>query len=325
MKKEEVIGLDVGYSNTKIVTSGQPLMFRSVIGPARDFKFALSEKTAAPGEVVQVSDKTFFVGERTALCDHIYTSKTRDWTASNIFTALVTSALARIKPLLDESAEVSVVSGLPVDFMADKATTAEQISAVASILQLKVVKVEIIPQPFGTFFDYALDPSGKSIFTTKIGLFGVIDVGWNTTDFILIKNFENNIERAGGSITTGVYSIYDSIRADFMHRFGRNNFTIPEFEECVRRTKSIKLGKHIQDVSAIVKTHVSQTAQTIEGIIKSKWSSEDELDTVLLTGGGGSLLRDYLGNYSHDTRLTVGPQMANARGYFKRGMLRRKA
>ena len=308
MKKVEVIGLDAGYSNTKIATSGQPLMFRSLVGPAWDFKFALSEKTAAPGEVVQVSDKTYFVGERAAaFCNHIYTSKTRDWTSSDIFTALVTSALARIKPSLDQSAEVSVVSGLPVDFMADKATTAEQISAVASRLQLKVVRVEIIPQPFGTFFDYVLDPSGESIFTTKIGLLGVIDVGWNTTDFILVKNFENNIERAGGSIATGVYSICDSIRSDLMYRFGRNNFTITEIEDCVRRTKSIKVGKYVQDISEIVKTHLSQTAQHIEGIIKSKWSSEDVIDTVLLTGGGGSLLKDYLGNYSHDTRLTVAP------------------
>ena len=160
---------------------------------------------------------------------------------------------------------------------------------------------------------------------TNIGLLGVIDVGQHTTDYILVKNLKNNLDRAAGSITTGVFTIIDGVRRRLMHSFGRNNITDSEAEECVRRTKLIKIGRHVVDVSAIVDTQMRNTAQTIIGAIKSRWAQEGEIDTVLLTGGGSILLKEYLSTFSDDAQLIAGAQIANARGYFKHGVLLQKA
>lgn len=321
MKKGEVIAIDVGYGHTKIVTSDQPIIFPSQIGPARELTFALTDKAEAPGEKVMVGDQAFLVGKSADHCNTTFVMKTRDWISSPIYAAVITSVFARVMPSLDLSAELSIVAGLPVDYIGDKATAAAQIRSVASTANINLKSVEIIPQPFGTFFDHVLDMSGEpKISAASIGLIGIIDIGYHSTDFILVQGVENNIERAGGSITTGAFTIYDYIRSDLMHRFGRNNITLAEIEDCVRRRQSLKIGKHTQDVSVIVQTHMRNTAQTIIGAIRSKWSQEGELDTVLLTGGGGSLLRDYLNGCCDDTRLVPGPQMANARGYYKRGM-----
>lgn len=325
MKKEEVIAIDVGYSYVKMVTSDQHIIFPARIGPAPELTFVLGNKMEKPGEKVTVSDKTYLVGQSADLCGTTFTMRTRDWISSPMYLALIVSAFARLMPLLDLSADFSIVAGLPVLYMADKTTAAEQIRTAASILNLNLKSIEIIPQPFGTFFDHVLDMTAEPAISNKIALVGVVDVGYHSTDFILVQDLQHNIERAAGSITVGVSSIYDGIKNDLMHRLGRNKITTTEIEECVSRSKTIRIGKRVQDVSMVIQPHMDNTAQTIIGVIKSAWAQEAEIDVVLLSGGGGILLKEHLSGISDNTLLKAGAQIANARGYFKRGVLMQKA
>ena len=136
MKKEEVVAIDTGYGHTKVVTADHRIMFPSNVGPARESTFALGDKTEFPGETVTVRGETYFVGKKTDVCDTTFTLKTRDWISNNIYAALITSAFARVMASLDSTAEILVVTGLPVDYMPDKAKAEEQIRMVASTLNL---------------------------------------------------------------------------------------------------------------------------------------------------------------------------------------------
>ncbi len=326
MKKEEVIGLDIGYGFCKGVTTDQHTIFPSTVGPKRDFSFKVGGDSAElPGETVTAAGESYFVGKKAELCDTTFNLLTSNWVQSKIYLALLISLLMRVAESIDSSTEVTVVTGLPVNYMRDKAIVEEQVRCAAKSTEIQLKSVIVIPQPFGALFDYVLNLSGEASVPGKISLLGVVDIGYRTTDYVLVKNLEAYIERAAGTMMTGVFSIIDNVRRDLMHRYNRDNITGMEAEECIRRSKSIKIGGENIDVSDTVNVHTRNAAQTIIGEIKSRWAPEGELDTVLLSGGGSILLKAHLKDISHECKQIEGAQFANARGYFKHGLFLQKA
>ena len=321
MKKCKVIGVDIGYGYSKIVTAERRIKFPSCVGPEKTFIFDLSDKEDLPGETVQVGGEIFFVGKKAELCDTTFSLRTRNWPKSNIYAALLASALTRAMESTSHDSEVFVVSGLPVAYMKDKVKAEEQVRLASTSLNIQLCGVKIIPQPLGGFFDFVLDESGEPTITQKTHLLGVVDVGHHTTDYVLVKHLRDNLERASGSITGGVHNIIDCVRRDIMQRYSRDNISYSEAEECVRRTRTIKIKGEDKEVSDLVLSHVHNTARNIIGEIKSRWSQEDEVDLVLLSGGGSILLKEHLRDISHSTKLLEHAQFANSRGYFKHGLL----
>jgi len=325
MEKDEIVGLDGGYSGTKVMTAAQSFMFPSAVGPARELSFTLPNSHDIAEETVTIDGATYFTGKKAEhCCDTMLYQLTRDWLKSVNYLALLHTALRRAIKFSQPNSEIFVVSGLPVDYMKDKETAEGQIRAVAKTLGIKLSGVKILPQPFGTFFDFILDENGEPTVTERIGMIGVIDIGQNTTDYILIRNLRDNIERANGSLTMGVFGIIDGVRRDLMQMFSRDNLRYAEVEACIRKSKSIRINGEDKDVSDVVNAHISNTAQSIMGEIKSRWSKEGDVDLILLTGGGCILLREELKKISHTVKIMPGAQRANARGYYKYGLLLRK-
>lgn len=321
MNKLDVIGVDIGYGYSKIVTATRRLIFPSCVGPEKTFTFDLSNREDLPGETVQVGGEIYFVGKKAELCDTTFSLRTRDWVEDDIYAALLSSALTRATESTSRDSEVFVISGLPVAYMKDKDKVEEQVKLTAKSLNIQLRGVKIIPQPLGGFFDFVLDETGEPTITQKIHLLGVIDVGQHTSDYVLVRHLRDHLERASGSITGGVYNIIESVRRDIMQSFGRDNVSYTEAEECVRRTRMIKIKGEDKDVSDLVSSQVRNTARNIGGEIKSRWSQEGEVDLVLLSGGGSILLKEHLKDVSHSTKLLEGAQFANARGYLKYGLL----
>lgn len=321
----KIISLDVGYGFTKAVYDGKPTIFPSLVGPARELTFKVTERQDLPGEMIEIRGGNYFVGKKAELSDRTFPLRTRDWVESDLYAALMASGLVRATVGDPASTEIFVVTGLPVEYYArDKGKAEDQVRSVASHLGLKVGGVRVIPQPFGSFYDHILGMDGAPTMTESLRLVGVVDVGQHTTDYILIKNLRDNLERASGSMTGGVFQIIDRVRRDLISRYDRDNITISEAEECVLKGRPIKIkGKDIE-VSDIVQSQIRAVAQGIVGEIKSRWAHEGEPELVLLTGGG-ILLRSYLQGISHSTQVIEGAQLANARGYYKFGMAIRRA
>jgi len=204
-------------------------------------------------------------------------------------------------------------------FARDKEKAEEKVRFVSAHLGIKLAAVKIIPQPIGTFYDFLVDFNGSLTGTHKHRLVGIVDIGMHTTDFLLIKNLKDNLERASGSLTGGVYGIIEAVRREILGKFDRDTVTMKEAESCVLKRKPIKIKGVDMEVSDIVNKHISATAQNILGIVKSSWSHEGEPDLVLLTGGGSILLRSHFSDLAETTQLMEGAQLANARGYYKYG------
>ena len=322
----KVIGVDVGYGHTKAVVDGKPTIFPSLVGPARVLSFRLTDAKDLPGEDITIQGKSFFVGKKAELCDTIFSMHTRDWIESDIFSALLSSALTRAINYDVKNIETIIVSGLPVEYFArDKKAMEDRVRLVAGDLGIKLAGVKIVPQPIGTFYDFLINMDGTATGEHCYRLAGVVDIGMHTTDFLLIKDMNDNLERASGSLTGGVFGIIESVRRSIVGKYDRDSVTIEEAENCVVRKQPIKIkGKTIK-VSDIVNSHMSSTAQTIVGVIKSSWSYMGEPDLVILTGGGCVLLKNHLRGLAQATHLIEGAQLANVRGYAKIGELVRES
>ena len=148
----------------------------------------------------------------------------------------------------------------------------DRVRLVAGDFGIKLAGVKIVPQPIGTFYDFLINMDGTATGEHCYRLAGVVDIGMHTTDFLLIKDMNDNLERASGSLTGGVFGIIESVRRSIVGKYDRDSVTIEEAENCVVRKQPIKIkGKTIK-VSDIVNSHMSSTAQTIVGVIKSSWS-----------------------------------------------------
>src|SRR5208283_3076459 len=149
------MGIDVGYGYTKIVTAHGSIIFPSRVGPAKELSFSLKEGADAIGETVEYAGERYFVGDKARHCDVTYTLRTRGWVVSKMYGAFLTSAIARAingrKAESDPDA-VIVVTGLPVDYMRDKTKAEESVRKTCDGIGLHVAGINVIPQPFGSFF-----------------------------------------------------------------------------------------------------------------------------------------------------------------------------
>lgn len=320
------IGIDLGYGYTKVVTAKTSIIFPSSVGPAKELSFSLKENMDAAGETIKYGGELYFVGEKARHSDVTYTLRTRGWVESKMYGVLLTSAITRVLNCCDASGsnEIIVVTGLPVDYMRDKTKAEDSLMKVCDQIDVGIAGINVIPQPFGSFFDMFYDNDGE--ISGSAPLFkrlGIVDIGYHTTDYILIEDAKHNIERASGSMPTGAHEIYDIVARELKNTFDRDTVTVEEAEHCVR-TKYFKVSGQNRDISAVVDRVLSQVGQKITGIIKSKWNLAGEVDVVLLTGGGGALIQPHVSSIAHTHFLITDSQMANARGYYKRSILLEK-
>ncbi|MFO0753588.1 MAG: ParM/StbA family protein [Thermodesulfovibrionales bacterium] len=319
------LGLDIGYSATKGVWEGGHFTFPSVVGYAKDLNFSLREGKASPEEEVEYNDKRFFVGERAQLSDFSLPLKTRDWIESDIYAALMISALKRFMKgvELSEIEKVIIVTGLPVNYMRDREKAEQVVLRVFSTLRIDPgrVRVNVIPQPFGAFFHFFFDNDGAVNRNAPAARrFGVLDIGHGTTDWILVENARTYLEKASGSVPIGTHTVYDMLCTALLNEYGLDHFTAADAETCIR-SKQLKVAGQVRDVSRLVSAVLEQVGLRIAGTVKSKWSSEGAIDFLLLEGGGAELLHHHLSSIAPVTFKAEDPRMANARGYYKRSVM----
>ena len=318
------MGIDVGYGYTKVVTEHYSIIFPSHVGPAKELSFSLKEGVDAIGETIEYDGERYFVGEKARHSDVTYTLRTRGWVESKMYGALLTSAITRAMNCsyaVSDPDAVIVVTGLPVDYMRDKTKAEESVRKTCDGIALHIAGINVIPQPFGSFFDMFYDNNGEIAGSAPLfKRLGIIDIGYHTTDYILIEDAKHNIEKASGSVPSGAFEIYDIVARELKNMSDRDTVTAEEAEHCIK-TKYFKVSGQNKDVTTLVDHVLSQVGQKITGIIKSKWSIVGEVDVVLLTGGGGALIQQHISSLAHTHFLISDPQMANARGYYKRSVL----
>lgn len=313
---QTAIGIDIGYGNTKVNTGGTVFSFPSIVGNFQESVSIGFDRGTL--ECVEIDGEKFLIGEsaRRHSSRH-YTSRSRDWIGTIHYRALLKHALKKC----NATGEAIITTGLPVDFRADK----ERLTAIVKDVALKCgvnAFVHVLPQPVGAFFSLLFDEKG-SVLESRLASsrVGILDIGFFTTDLLTIDGM-SVVEKQLASFENGVSTALEAIRQDLADTY-KLQLDIRRTDEVVRRGKVSVYGEE-KDITAISGKRLGELETEIQAQAQTIWGNAADLDRVILSGGGATMLSPYLNLYRHATVIRNAAE-ANAAGFYRNSFRRARA
>ncbi len=323
----EVIGVDIGYGFVKSYNGHDEVVFPSVVGIGRDISY-LSQlstyKSPLDTLALDYNGKKYFIGNY-AIRQSSIPSRSLDIKKPEDLNTLLLFLTSLGIFAREPNQQFSVVTGLPTNYilsyqdqlkniLAGEHHFSIHIKGKPEERQITVNDIKIVPQPFGTLFNLVLDNNGEIAdqeMTNKI--VGICDIGFKTADFVVADSLEF-VDRLSSSSNSGMVSAYEIIAAMIRSRYkiDKKDFELDQ----IVKNKSIKIAGVNHDISDIVSEAYFNLAAKIKTELDSLWDYR-ELDAIILTGGGGESLSEYLIPKFNNMMLVQDAQFANVKGFFK--------
>jgi plasmid segregation protein ParM len=330
----EIIGIDIGFGFTKATNGKESLVFKSVLGEATELQFREQIIADAADEEhlqVEVDGKSYFVGELAERQSNVrFFTLDQAQFISSFAKSLALSAAAR---LVGGYIPVNLVTGLPIGHYR------QHKDELARILQgehkvtitgadgkrqektVNVNKVRVIPQPFGSLFNIMLNDLGdlgdKRLVREKIG---IIDVGFRTSDYTVSDKMRYS-ERGSRTTDSGIARAFTVIAGKLREKSGVN-VELYRLYDAVDRG-SIKIRGKEYDLKGITEQVFSQLATAVANEVDRLWVDDWDMDTMVITGGGGAVLAKHLQPLLNGHVTPVDPardaRLFNVQGYWKFG------
>jgi len=300
----EVLGLDIGFGFTKAANGREHLMFKSLIGDAEEIQFKSNFTMTSPTECLHVTidGNDYFVGEyaeKQSTVRH-YTLEQDKLTAD----FLKVLSLTAIGLMTEKYVPLNVVSGLPVLYFRDYSEQYKKILAGHHEIiyhqpdgqqiqrRLNINKVRMIPQPYGSMMNILLNDRGKmtnrDLAKQKVG---VVDIGFNTTDYILIDKL-HYISRGSKTINLGISDCFRQIADKIRQKSGLSIELYRLYNPVDSGT--IKLKGQEYNLEKTTEQVFKQTAEVIANEDNQSWADDWDMDTIVITGGGSKELASHM-------------------------------
>lgn len=165
-------------------------------------------------------------------------------------------------------------------------------------------KVQVVPQAIAGLYGYLYDHQGNRKQPDLVGLIAGVDIGWVTTDFIVIEiGLDSSISVRGDmsdTIEVGLSSVIDITRSYLENEYGSVNAN--EFENQLTKNpeRIIYQGK-VMDMRDMWETAKEQVSLTIVNAIRQKWRDKANYISKTILFGGGA---DDLGYHLRETFMT---------------------
>lgn len=330
----EVIGLDIGFGFTKATNGKRSLIFKSVYGEANEVQFReqlLQSKDKEEHLQIELDGVSYFAGElaERQSQERFFTLDQAQFVSD--FTKVL--ALVPLSRMVERQDPVKLVAGLPVShYRQHKKEIVEILKGQHEVTVIdqnrertdtvvRITNVRVVPQPFGALMNLMLNDIGevrdRRFLDEKIG---VIDVGFRTTDYTIADRTRYS-ERGSLTLDLGVSKAFGAIANKLQESSGINVELYRLFDAVDKG--SIKIHGKRYDLSLIKDHAFSQLATRIATEANRLWTTDWDIDSVLITGGGGPILAP------HITKLVKGEVMAsdaskdarlaNVRGFCKYG------
>ncbi len=324
---EEVLGVDIGYGFVKGYDGQNEIVFPSVVGIGRDISYqTLLTNYKSPLDTLSINynGKNYFIGDY-AIRQSSIPSRSLDIKKPEDLNTLLLYLTALGIYSTEQQKQFSVVTGLPTNYILSyQNQLADLLSGEHHITiklrgknenkQFVVNDIRIVPQPFGTLFNLVLDNNGQVAdheMSNKI--VGIADIGFKTADFVVSDSLEF-VDRLSSSSTNGMVSAYEIIAAMIRSRYKIDKKDY-ELDQIVKN-KSIRIAGEDHDISDIISEAYYNLAAKIKTELDSLWDYR-ELDSIILTGGGGEALSEYLIPRFNNMMLVQDAQFANVKGFWK--------
>lgn len=331
----QILGLDIGFGFTKATNGKEFHVFKSILGEAVEIQFKENLLTASgkPRHLhIETEKGAWFIGE---LAERQSTgcSYTLD---QNQFVAeyAQTLGLTALAPLVDTEKPVQLVTGLPISYYRRHKDELARLLQQRHRLQLvnadgvreeKIIdihKVRVIPQPFGSVFHLMLNDIGKpaeqKFLTEKVA---VVDVGFRTADYTICDSTRYS-ERGSVSTDSGISQAFLAV-ANILKEKSGVNIEIYRLYEAIERG-SIKIRCKRYDVKPLIDQAFRQLGSKIATEANRAWVDDWDVDSIIITGGGGATLAPYIEQHLEGEVLTIpadcDARLNNVSGYWKFGV-----
>lgn len=347
-KEVQLVGIDLGYGQTKVFTEKLKDVFLSIVGTPISSSGRVSaissRKELLNRLTITLNGQIYYVGKNALLNSRnarLTLRQNKTSTDQNIVKFL--TALALLTEEDQEFAAFDVITGLPV---LEYKNEAENLKTALSnngkpfvfdfhygpkivTKTITIRQVEVISQGEGAFYDFVLDQKG-SIIPTREKLVGgkvmVVDVGYRTTDIVTMENGAY-VETLSDQLNKGVNQIHQEVLHLVMDRLQIKK-ELKEMDDIVRtgklfhNTKIYDVNKILDDVAIPFAEDIVENLHTI---------SNDQLGSVnhIITTGGGSEIIYPFANANLkgvvETSIMDSAEFCNASGYYKYGLLLKSA
>lgn len=329
-----IIGLDIGFGFTKATDGNARVLFKSVLGEAKELQYreqlGATDKNT-PYLHIQVGEESFFAGD---LAERQSSVRTYTLDQDQLISDFVkTLGLAALTQLTEDNEPVHLVTGLPVRyFRRHREQLVQTLTGTHHVkmfdpagqvreMNVKVEKVRVIPQPFGSLFGLMLNDIGRvsdqRFAQEKIG---VIDVGFRTADYSIADKTRYS-ERGSGTSDAGISHAFEIIATALQEKSGVN-VELYRLYDAVRNG-SIKVRGKSYDLGRITERAFSQLATAIASEVNRLWADDWDIDQIVLTGGGGKVLAPHLSKLVQGEVLPVegsgDVRFNNVTGYWRYG------
>ncbi len=306
------LAIDIGRSAIKIAVNSVSTIFPTAVCPAVDLTMSEAAE-AAKQDTVEIDGRRYFIGKTAVVQSRTPASEglRDDWIESDEHRALLKGAYqkARRESGVDE---VMLILGLPSRLHgAQKARLAE----IASItLGLPLEQIRVVPQPFGAYSALILDENANyaSKRDPESESWGVIDVGYYTTDFALMH--EGQWTAFAAESVGGTHKAAEYLREKVTH------LDLHEAESTLLRKsvkhhgKTIDLVREVDEVAERLANEIIGSASQVLG------SRLPRLDGILIAGGGSELVFSAIKKKWDHSHSIPNPRFAVAEGMRRYGV-----
>lgn len=334
--KKNIIALDIGYGNTKLVFGREggnwsDLCFRSA-APKMNLPQADMTKgiTGALDQVsVEVGRAHYLVGPEAHLSGSDPILNT-DFVDSPEYMALLKGSLFyAMKKTGSVIQHVDMlVLGLPVSNWQPKQAALTQLGCgphsvnvpvglrdgYGDRVEVTVGKVLVLPQPMGAlhYANSLLAPQDKM---KAAGTYMVIDPGFNTFDWFVSVGLRPALQRCG-SLQGGVSQLLKQVSNTVGGRLGVGSLNLLEVEDGLKSGVLQVFGKRV-DMTEYRPMVQAAAKQIVDRFVNSIDMSM-RINTIHLAGGGASFYLDAIKKEfeGYDISVRDDSVMANARGFY---------
>ena len=321
--------IDAGFGRTKAVSETKEFNFPSLVAAYRPVRFVSGMEKADPTSsmVLQYDSKRYYIGSSAARQGIAESTIDKERAVTREGKLLSLAALGLLAE--EETEHINLVAGLPVShysglknryFTVMKQTHRFSLLNLSGKLQrshiINVCNLKVIPQPLGTLFNLLLSDSGDVTRAELAGQnIGIIDIGYYTADLARADSLEF-IDRKSASYPLGLFNAYSEMAEGLNQELGIE--AAPETLEPVMDSGQIRAGGNVIDVGHLKEQALSEAAGQIASKVKSLWPDRWQLDKIVITGGGGKMLYDYIAA-ALDEKTELAPEAiyANVKGYLK--------
>lgn len=325
MLKHSVIGLDLGYVQTKAVEGDWATLFPSVV--KRRSEVLIAGLKDSEGYLITGQEGSWNVGAKGS-----YDFKTERLKSDSDIPKLLT-VLGLYHEATAHSNIDLVVSGLPVDdfkvpdyrrSFTERLQGSFRFGFGTKDKYMRIGKALTIPQSAGAYFDFILSEEGEANLD-NLGIASedviVLDIGGKSTDGCIMES--GAFSQDSFTVWQGVWKVHNELRKLIMKV---HHYNVPPHKlDEVLRSHKVRIGDTYEDVADLCRVAVETVFPELRDELSLYVPDFRRFSVILLAGGGAYVYYDYIRELAGIPVIRLkDAEYSNANGYRKYGLLKLK-